>query len=222
MREVFSGAAAFDKDLSSWNVSAVDFMYKMFYDASSLSECNKALIHASFEAQNPSGWPYSSEWDSLASFLVVASFTASGDISDFDGSMKADILETLAQLAGFDFVPLGSTLEIIAGSVNVVAKFPVATRESASSAQGNLSEAAMSTLLADGIYLETTLTIEIQDGRVQAAIIGGAYIFIKNRSPSNPSTASGSVVEMEATMDVEEANAVANIKAMQRVYSLRI
>ena len=160
--------------------------------------------------------------------------------------MKADILETLAQLAGFDFVPLGSTLEIIAGSVNVVAKFPVATRESASSAQGNLSEAAMSTLLADGIYLETTLTIEIQDGRVQgasngsdsssavvvaaaaagvvvvAAIIGGAYIFIKNRSPSNPSTASGSVVEMEATMDVEGANAVANIKAMERVYSLRI
>ena len=47
---------AFDKDLSWWDTSAVG-------DASSsLSDCNKALIHAGFDAQT-SAWPYS--WGSL-------------------------------------------------------------------------------------------------------------------------------------------------------------
>ena len=127
----------------------------------------------------------------------------------------------------------------------MVAKFPVATREKANSARGKLSEAAMSTLLADGVYVETTLTVEIEAGRAKdqitsavsssaavvaataagavavAAIIGGAYIFIKRRTGSSPSTASPSIGEMDVPVDVE-ANAVANIKAMERVYSLRI
>ena len=182
----------------------------------------------------------------MSSFLVIASFTASGDVSDFDESMKADILETLAQLAGFEFLPLGSTIEVIAGSVKVVAKFPVATWQKASSAQDKLFEAATSTTLANGIYTESTFMVEIEEGREQrqssspasssavavvataagavvaAATIVGVYIFIK-RTGGIPSTAaSPSAGETEATVAVEEANAVANIKAMERVYSLRI
>ena len=160
--------------------------------------------------------------------------------------MKANILEALAQLAEFEVVPLGSTLEVIAGSVNVVAKFLVATREEASSAQGRLSEAVVSSALADGIYIESSLTVEIEEVRAQgqgnasasssavvvaaaaagvvvvAAVIGGAYIFVKRRAGSNPSTAPPSVGETETVVDVEEPHAVANIKAMERVYSLRI
>ncbi|EOD16472.1 hypothetical protein EMIHUDRAFT_245104 [Emiliania huxleyi CCMP1516] len=54
----FTGASSFNKDISSWDVSAVLYMGGMFNGASSLSDCNKALIHASFAAQT-SAWPYS-------------------------------------------------------------------------------------------------------------------------------------------------------------------
>merc|ERR1719424_1405101 len=60
MTGMFYKATSFNKDISSWNVSAVLYMGSymgtgffrngMFYDATSLSDCNKALIHASFAA----------------------------------------------------------------------------------------------------------------------------------------------------------------------------
>ena len=61
---MFYGAISFDKDISSWNVAAVAIwgMDDMFEVATSLSDCNKALMYASFAAQT-SEWPYS--WNSL-------------------------------------------------------------------------------------------------------------------------------------------------------------
>ena len=70
MSMMFAGAISFDKDISSWNVAAMacgEYMDDMFDGATSLSDCNKALIHASFAAQT-SEWDYSGHfsWGSLA------------------------------------------------------------------------------------------------------------------------------------------------------------
>merc|ERR1719424_2686059 len=66
MNFMFWDASAFNKDISSWVTSAGLSMNGMFYDASSLSDCNKALMHASFDAQT-SEWPSSyNSWGSLA------------------------------------------------------------------------------------------------------------------------------------------------------------
>lgn len=172
--------------------------------------------------------------------LIVASFTANGEVSDFDEPTKAGILEALAQLAGFSFVPLGSTLEVIAGSVNMVAKFSVATLDEARSAKGMLSEAAMRAVLAEGMYVVNTLEVEIKEGSVQrqgngstgstaiavaaaaagtilvTGIVGGGYIWIKRNKPRGPTD---NVAAMEAAQGDEPSNIVSNMK---RVYSLRI
>ena len=52
MNETFSGATSFDQDLSSWQVSAVRDFNDTFINATALSECNKALIYASWGSQN--------------------------------------------------------------------------------------------------------------------------------------------------------------------------
>ena len=110
----------------------------------------------------------------LGSFRVVASFTASGDVGDFDDATKRTILEKLAQLAGFNFVPLGSTLDITAGSVIIVARFPVVTESEASSAKSSLEqssvavgqdsfEAQMGPILAVvGASVDTTVAVEVE------------------------------------------------------------
>ena len=77
------------------------------------------------------------------SFRVVASFTASGEVGDFDEATKRSILSKLAQLAGFASAPLGSTLEVTAGSVIIVAKFPVVTQSEASAAQSSLTQSSV-------------------------------------------------------------------------------
>ena len=66
MEYMFFGAWVFNQEISAWDVSAVTTMVSMF-SAHSLSDCNKALIHASFDAQT-SAWPYDSSlaWGSLA------------------------------------------------------------------------------------------------------------------------------------------------------------
>ena len=64
MSYMFALTSSFDKDVSSWDVSAAADMEDMFDYAYSLSDCNRALIHASFVAQT-SAWPYS-WWGSFA------------------------------------------------------------------------------------------------------------------------------------------------------------
>ena len=56
---------------------------------------------------------------------------------------KRNILSKLAQLAGFASAPLGSTLEVTAGSVIIVAKFPVVTQSEASAAQSSLTQSSV-------------------------------------------------------------------------------
>ena len=55
---------SFDQDIGSWDVLRIDApnMHLMFDGATSLSDCHKVLIQASFEAQTYA-WPYS--WGSL-------------------------------------------------------------------------------------------------------------------------------------------------------------
>ena len=47
--QTFYTASAFDQDLSAWDVSkasSIGSLHHTFYQASALSDCNKALIHA--------------------------------------------------------------------------------------------------------------------------------------------------------------------------------
>ena len=118
----------------------------------------------------PTPLPTSQE---LGSFLVITSFAASGDVSDFDEGTKANILEKLAGLAGFASVPLDSTIEVLAGSVVVVAKFPVVTRAEATAAQSSFAsycgttgreafEQAMSLVLAEGVSVTGACSVEVE------------------------------------------------------------
>ena len=54
MEATFHSASSFNKDISNWDVSAVTNMYAIFAGASSLSDCYRALIHASFAPQTES------------------------------------------------------------------------------------------------------------------------------------------------------------------------
>ena len=49
---MFLRATSFDQDLSSWRVPVVTDFNGTFTNATALSDCNKALIYASWESQN--------------------------------------------------------------------------------------------------------------------------------------------------------------------------
>ena len=105
-------------------------------------------------------------------------------MSDFDELTKANVLKKLAELAGFAFVPLGSTLQIIAGSVKVIAQFPAASATEAITTQSNLEllgseafEAEMNDVLAaTGSYIEGSVEVEVEanDTRGQGSASTGS------------------------------------------------
>ena len=96
-------------------------------------------------------------------------------MSDFGAAVKRSILNKLAELAGFGLAPLGSRIDVTAGSVVVVATFPVATREDAVAAEGSLAsysgaegrdafEAAMNPVLAAvDASVATAVTVEVEE-----------------------------------------------------------
>ena len=62
-KQVFYKALVFDQPLDAWVVSNATDMTEMFYMTSALSDCNKLLIHTSFESQASVAWTY--DWASI-------------------------------------------------------------------------------------------------------------------------------------------------------------
>ena len=80
--------------------------------------------------------------DSTAPFTVVASFVASGSVSDYGGTKRSEILNALSSAAGLgSTAPVGATLDVTAGSVNLISTLPVASEAAADAAIGALQSA---------------------------------------------------------------------------------
>lgn len=65
MRDMFRSAKKFNQSLDMWSLASVQYADRMF-EGATLSECNKQLIHLSFEAQIPTEWTYDWESDACA------------------------------------------------------------------------------------------------------------------------------------------------------------
>ena len=108
---------------------------------------------------------------------VEIALTASGDVADYTQSVRTSILEVLAFAAGLtssdsDPAPSGSELTVTAGSVNLVATFPVADEAAASAAvsaaSSNLADAgAINTLMSNkgitAVTAESGATAEVEE-----------------------------------------------------------
>lgn len=84
------------------------------------------------------------------------SFTAAGDISDYDEANKTAILSTLSDAAGFAAVPTAATLTVSSASVKFVATFPGMDAATLATAKERLSvsmsdQVTAQTLLEAGI-----------------------------------------------------------------------
>ena len=77
MRDMFRYARKFNQPLDMWSLASVQYADRMFEGATSLSECNKQLIHGNFEAQIATEWTY--DWESDACACVSALCTEEYD-----------------------------------------------------------------------------------------------------------------------------------------------
>jgi len=76
----------------------------------------------------------------VGSHVVEIEFVASGSVEDYeDEAVKSNILSVLATAAGLSSVPAGSTLDVSAASVRLVAKLRVTSLLQAEAAQADLA-----------------------------------------------------------------------------------
>ena len=84
--------------------------------------------------------------------VVRVSFTASGDVSDFDDAHKSAILAALAYAAGMSGVPSGANLAVTPASVRVEAELPVSSVAEGAAASDSLSSAMGSAASATAMF----------------------------------------------------------------------
>ena len=78
MHTMFGATGDFNQDISDWDVSNVTVFGSMFWNANSLSNTNKGLIHTSFSPN--SNWPY--DWSALVnSAPVITSYDGNATIA---------------------------------------------------------------------------------------------------------------------------------------------
>ena len=96
------------------------------------------LIQGLGTAEVTQGGDSGGDVGSTGDYIFEVSFTASGAVEDYDTYKRQTMLDALARAANLasagQSAPSGSELSVTAASVNVVAKFPVASSAAASSA----------------------------------------------------------------------------------------
>jgi hypothetical protein len=110
--------------------------------------------------------------DDSPQLSVQVTFTANGDVSDYPQAAQDSILGTLSTAAGFAAVPAGSTLSVTAGSVVMLADFPVVDAAAQTTAKNALDAAlpdqvTAQTLLraaVSTIVLESVVSVDANDG----------------------------------------------------------
>ena len=94
--------------------------------------------------------------------------TASGEVADYTPSIRTSILEVLAFAAGLTAeviapAPSGSRLDVTAGSVNLVASFPVESSAAAATAVSTASSALASAEAISALFSENGVTVIIAE-----------------------------------------------------------
>ena len=102
---------------------------------------------------------------------VRVSFTAFGDVSTYaDELLRAAVLDTLAEAAGLRSVPDGSALSIIAGSVYIVAVFPMVSEADARAASLALAATMTSAAAATALFSAAGLAVSVESAPLIAVV----------------------------------------------------
>jgi len=120
-------------------------------------------------------------------YSLRIAFVASGTVSDYSDADKTNILSALSSAAGFGSTPAGSSCDITAASVNIVATLRVTTQSAADAAKSAFNAAVpdaatLTTLLANngvaGVTVEALTTVGTTasggGNDIDAAVIIGA------------------------------------------------